>query len=631
MNFNITTLATAVTGWLAEAADQEETSNTSLVASVALGALGAMTAYVFFRRFAVAQETFNLRGTPLVATPDVSHNPYLQTLDLSRTQITVTPDVSHNPRLECLYLNDTLITIAPGVSQNPCLETLYLSNTQIDAAPDVSQNPRLEILNLWRTPITAAPDVSQNPHLRTLDLSWTQIVAAPDVSQNPLLERLDLSRTQIAIAPDVSQNPRLQLLDLSHTQIAIAPDVSQNPRLQILHLWNTQIAIAPDVSHNPDLRRLYLNNNQLTQLHDSIFSLPRDCEVYAEYNLFTPEYAAAFQQRLLAHREAHPDQGPTVSFSIHDDAAPAAPISLEQQLAGWSQRFESAYPQAEHPELWAEGELSSASLNSLEEDVKAMLANYLRRLEQIKDYKNGGSARNNVILRVERMIRLATQNPTFRNEMLALIAEGLQTCGDRVQIIFDEIEILWQLNQKKSSPEEFRALAIRAERWRQVGLHAEIQAEERGFGDHIETILYYQIHLRDALDLPISTQNMLYPGVSGVTEEMLEAAKSEIEALSDEELLASSHHWQAYVQNRHKDPVENITNDYGNLLADFGDYIDLENEDEKNRFLEENQNLADLIGQALSLEIPIEYFAMTEFIAQKRQEAIASLEKTLIQ
>src|SRR5690606_28554498 len=192
------------------------------------------------------------------------------------------------------------------------------------------------------------------------------------------------------------------------------------------------------------------------------------------------------------------------------------------------------------------------SLFALDPEVKQVLSSYLRRLRNTQDYRAGDFARQNVILRVERMLQLANTNPAFRNEMLAVIHEGLGTCGDRVTLIFNEIEILWQLNQENLPPPEFRNLAIGAERCRRLQLHAEQKAQELSLGDPIEAILYYQVHLKNDLQLPISTQTMLYPGVSGVTQAMLAAAKDEILAISDEELLATSKHWQNYVKLHHE-------------------------------------------------------------------------------
>ena len=428
----------------------------------------------------------------------------------------------------------------------------------------------------------------------------------------------NLGRNELAEI-ELSQNRELRELNLRGNGLA-AIDLSQNRELQVLDLGRNELAEI-DVSQNRGLRELNLSRNRFTELPDSILSLPRTCVVDAQNNPFSPQYVAQFQQRLEQHRALHPDQGPTVHMSINDEAPLPAAVSLEDQLAAWMHEFEVYYPRA-GVDL---NQYFSPPLNMSSEE-KENLSNYLRRLRDTKDYKAGGPARQNVILCVGRMLQLANENPVFKEEMLALISEGLGTCGDRVALMFNEIEILWQLHQKKLSPEEFRDLAIRAERCRRLQLHAEEQARERGLGDTIETILYFQVHLKSDLELPISIQNMLYPGVAGVTEEMLINAREKILVLSDDDLLATSEHWQNFVKSLHKDPVNEMTEYYGGLLSDSEDYFGLESQEEKSRFLETRPDFEEFLARALSKGISLEYSAVTEFIVRERSAEIASLE-----
>ncbi|MBX9745021.1 MAG: hypothetical protein K2X08_07435 [Chlamydiales bacterium] len=494
---------------------------------------------------------------------------------------------------------------------------------------DLSQNTQLREINLSRNRL-ADINLRQNTQLREINLSWNRL-AAIDLRQNTHLQQLLLWNNQLA-AIDLSQNTHLQRLLLRDNRLADI-DLSQNTQLRELYLCNNQLA-AIDLSQNTQLRYVDFSNNRLTVLHDSIFSLSRECRVIAQLNLFTAEYIAEFQERLRLHRLAHPDQGPTVLFSIHDDVAlPDQPVSLETQLALWSQEFETAFPKEEHPELWISRQEAGANLqehfeglHSLDSGTKMMVANYLRRLRDIKDYKNGDVGKQNTILRVEQMLQLANKNPAFRQELLKLLQQSLVSCGDRVQLYFDEIEIAWQFHHKELSPETFRDLTIRAERCRQLQLHAEKKAEELGLGDEIETILYYRIHLKNDLHLPISTLNMLYPGASGVSEEMINMARAEISALSDETLLATSPRWQERMKQFHAHQVEEITNHYGELLNDLEDYLALEPREDKDLYLKQKPDLARLIDKAMSLNISIEYSAMADFIDKERQKAIGELE-----
>ena len=188
---------------------------------------------------------------------------------------------------------------------------------------------------------------------------------------------------------------------------------------------------------------------------------------------------------------------------------------------------------------------------SLGDDDKDNLSHYLRRLRETKDYRNGTPAsKKNVVLRVEKMLRLACKNGEFKGKMLALINEGLTSCGDRVLITFNDIEIQWRIHQPRSESELLNLL-VRVERYEQLHKHAKKVAEERGLGDQIETILHYQIALTKQLDLPISTEGMLYQAMSGVTQTMLKDAYTKIASLTNEDLLSQSEHWRVYLEKKH--------------------------------------------------------------------------------
>ena len=211
-------------------------------------------------------------------------------LDLDEKQLTETPDVSQNPELHTLHLGNNLLTHPPDVSHNPALQRLWLSDNQL----------------------TEAPDVSHNPALWLFTLANNQLTRAPILSQNPALEHLDLRGNQLTEAPDVSRNPELRGLYLDRNALTQAPDVSQNPLLEHLCLRGNQLTEAPELSQNSALKGLDLRENQLTELPDSIFSLSRECLVFASWNLLSPAYEIAFQERLGQHRESCPAQGPTI-------------------------------------------------------------------------------------------------------------------------------------------------------------------------------------------------------------------------------------------------------------------------------------------------------------------------------
>jgi len=128
--------------------------------------------------------------------------------------------------------------------------------------------------------------------------------------------------------------------------------------------------------------------------------------------------------------------------------------------------------------------------------------------------------------------------------------------------------------------------------------------------------------LRDALDLPITTQGMLYPGCSGVTDEMLALALSEIQSISDDELLRNSDVWQAWVTKKHSEDVENINKFFTNLLEIAEEYYDCD-EGLREQFLANHPSLNNLLEQLPQKNL--NYLELCREIDQKRKDTIAAL------
>ncbi len=569
-----------------------------------------------------------LGNNQLTTPPDLSHTPMLTTLGLGRNQLTVSPNLSHTPALIVLYLGGNQLTASPNLSHTPLLTELHLENNQLTTPPDLSHTPLLTELHLGGNQLTVSPDLSHTPGLTTLDLGDNQLTASPNLSHTPGLTTLDLRDNQLTASPNLSHTPALTELHLEGNRLTTPPDLSHTPGLTRLALGRNQLTASPDVSHTPGLTSLELERNQLTALHDSILHLPRDGDVNADENRFSAAYVAAFQQRLEAHRLQHPGQGPNVHMSISDDVVPeeAETQTLEERLREWSNEFEEMYPTAlgefRPPITDTNAQTYFEPLLTLSDDEKSILNQYLRRLRNTNDYRHGTPAsKRNVVLRVERMLRLACENPEFKQKMLALISEGLTTCGDRVLIMFNDIEIQWHIHQTRSEP-ELRELLVRVERYEQLREHAKKIAQERGLGDEIETILHYHIALTGALDLPISTNGMLYQAMSGVNQTMLKTARDKIAALSDKDLLSRSEHWSVYLAKKHADAVSAINQKFTNLLDAVEEYYGLENPSEKQSFLETHTDLAQFLKSAKDIT---DYLSACNSISRQRTAAITAL------
>ena len=205
--------------------------------------------------------------------------------------------------------------------------------------------------------------------------------------------------------------------------------------------------------------------------------------------------------------------------------------------------------------------------------------------------------------------------------MVEAIADGLEGCGDRVFVMFNDLEILWQSYQENMTEERIRALAMGQGRYELIKKLVLEEARKRHLGDEIETILYCHIALRERLNLPISTQGMLYPGCSGVNEEMLNDITAQVESFSDEALLARSSIWQEWQQKHHQPEVDRITAHYSELLEQAEE---LDKAEDHQEYLKVHNDLAKVLQP---LGQPYNYADACQLIMHAREKAIASIDK----
>ncbi len=316
--------------------------------------------------------------------------------------------------------------------------------------------------------------------------------------------------------------------------------------------------------------------------------------------------------RLEQYRIEHPGQGPTVEFSVHEEIRPI-PISFASQLESWSNEFEKSFPQPNNA-IREKPDSTRIPLNKPEEN---MLTTFLSRVREIQDYKVGGETRKAVILCIENMLQLASTSARFKDALVILLNQASESCGDRVQIVFNDIEILYQFHCKELSSDEFKQLTLREGRYEYLRQHALEIYHKRG-GDDIEIILAFHINLRERLNLPISTEHMLYQNLSRVTTEMVVEAKNKIEAMTEIQVLAYSPHWLAKMRESYAKEHAKIEEEFWQLFEQAREYF---GPGKNGALLEGNDQLANLIQSA-----PLkEYTTVARVISDKRNEEIARL------
>lgn len=516
-----------------------------------------------------------------------------------------------------LDLSDSGLTTLPSeIVLFSNLHRLALSNNHIASLAGISLPASLITLDFSGNQIASLAGVALPACLTRLKLDDNQIASLAGVSFPPGLTELILWNNQLTTLSGVTLPAGLITLDLSSNRLTSLSGLSLPAGLRMLDLFENNFTSFAGICLPPGLTHLDLGDNMLRELPDSIPDLPSACVVNVENNRFSPEYVVHFQELLSRRRAEDPTRSPLVTMTISDDGLSDddGVLPLEEQLKTWAVEF--AAPSNKKACL-----VNYKQLLDLADSEKAMLSKYLGKLHGIADYRDP-AARPQVIHRVECMLQLACENAEFRSAMFDLITEGLGSCGDRVLIVFNEIEIQWQMHREELSDEAAARLAIRTQRYELLKQHAVDVAKQHGLGDQIETILYFHIHLREKLDLPISTEGMLYPACSGVTQQMLDDACSFLGKISDRELLEKSDLWQAWMQKKHQHVVDEINERYAEILSDAEEYFRIEKE-KRLEFLRGHESLAAILreyGDTIT-----EYTSAAKKINEKRMIVIAQM------
>ncbi len=158
------------------------------------------------------------------------------------------------------------------------------------------------------------------------------------------------------------------------------------------------------------------------------------------------------------------------------------------------------------------------------------LTTFLSRLHQTADAQNVHS-RPHLQARISAFLRQMQHNPNgFRALAMERVSQGISSCDDRVILIMNNIELLTRIEDARSCADPaaaLRKLAKSLVALEVVHRHAARKCASMGFVDPIEVYLAFEIKLKADLDLPVSTENMLFEGCAGLTTNNIAEAKQE--------------------------------------------------------------------------------------------------------
>jgi hypothetical protein len=203
---------------------------------------------------------------------------------------------------------------------------------------------------------------------------------------------------------------------------------------------------------------------------------------------------------------------------------------------------------------WCEAADQSELLKILNETQKNDLKNWLARVKEIKDYQNQPQK---VKEQVSHLLHWLAQRPSDDDWISAhtIISEAAATCGDRVALSLNDLYLMMSIDQQEELPlPELKASIIGCKRLELLDKIIQAKCRTLIACDPIEVQLCYHTQLKEALQLPIQTEGMLYERLAHVSQAEIEQAKTQIleetQQLSQQiEILSQHLKWKQKLEN----------------------------------------------------------------------------------
>lgn len=288
---------------------------------------------------------------------------------------------------------------------------------------------------------------------------------------------------------------------------------------------------------------LYLQGcSGLTSLPESITRLGRrsDGEVRL-VNLTGTGLSDEYIDRL----RNEPAPGMQFHFGRQQEYIPNEPSfnNLEEAVNFWK----DISPREAVPDLHLEGQALTNMIT------------FLDRLANTAEYRNMQTKRP-LASRVLDMVSCISQDDDIKEQALDLIHEGLISCDDRIIATLDDIELFGRIQEaerESPAPEseaKLRSLGEALYKLEEVRKSARRHMAGLNWVDEVEVQLAFQIGLTETLQLPLSTQNMIFRRCANVTDEQIADAGREIlENCTDRNInqfLQSWEPWKRHIRRK---------------------------------------------------------------------------------
>ena len=517
------------------------------------------------------ENTLNLSTLKLSSLPEIFHYPCFHkltgTLDLSFNDFKTLSKTMHLTRLTFLDLYGNELETLPNMSGMQELKILDLSFNNFKTLSETMHLSKLTFLNLSKNELETLPNMSGMQELKILDLSKNRLQILSDtINTLSKLTFLNLSRNELETLPNMSGMKELKTLNLSKNKLRVLSDtINSLSKLICLNLFKNELETLPNMSGMKELEVLDLSNNKLITLPYTIaafplleslnldnnstlsgipmeiLDLPRTCYISLEGCNFSLDILARL--RRIATNSAY--RGPSISYSIVDRTRKKE-SSIEESLAT----------------LHRITEKNSIELFHLEKTEE--LRSWLHRLSDIADFQKGGYLQKALATKVLDYLIQANDNQEFHKVFYTVIQDAATTCGDRVTLSILHLGVAYRL--AKISLKEMKELADFLKGLWAINILEDVARKKipaLPFFDEVEVYLGYPIQLKEALNLPIDAQEMLYFDCSALTSKDLQEAKTFVLSKQENQkeyfdFLINHDKWIEALASNHQEEYQNI-------------------------------------------------------------------------
>ncbi|TWC69824.1 type III secretion system effector E3 ubiquitin ligase (YopM/NopM family) [Herbaspirillum sp. SJZ099] len=416
---------------------------------------------------------------------------HLTNLDLIAPHLTVLP--AFPASLDSIKVNSDLVREFPAwPGRLRKLEVFSLKATKLPDLPVSLES--LEVLCMRLTELPALP--------RRLE---ALTVSSQGLTELPALPK-DLKKLQVWFNPRLTGLPtlpkNLQLLDVAGN---------------MLTSWPTEWPAS--------LRLLDVSNNQLTSFPENIYSLPPTCQVDITGNPGLAGDLPGIRERISAAGY----NGPRILFDMSEDDnnSPARP--LHEAVEEWLGSEDEA-----QAERWRELDAEPAA---------GKFSLFLDRLWESVNYTPKLKAA------VATWLPKIAQDSELRALIYAIADRSTESCEDRVALTYNDMKNLDNAYEVSRGAYDtkldalvelgrgaFRLDALAKIASRKVESLRQMKEEEVKV-DEIVVYLAYQVRLHERLGLPTDLVDMRFFNVSGVTQQDLDDAVTEVQSREQAEFF----------------------------------------------------------------------------------------------